>query len=291
MFEGCYTAIVTPFTQGKIDEAAFLKLIERQIQAGVSGIVPCGTTGESPTLSHEEHKRVIELTIKQVAGRVKVIAGAGSNSTAEAIDLTRFAKQAGADAALVITPYYNKPTQRGLYLHFEAIAQEVDIPIILYNVPGRTAVNIEIDTLTALSELPGIVGIKEASGSVERVTRILDKTNLCVLSGDDALTYPMMAVGAKGVISVTSNVLPGLMSDMVKAILKGDFHKGLELHKKLAGINTKLFLETNPIPVKAALAILGLIQEELRLPLCSMSVEKKKFLEEELLKFHPEHLK
>lgn len=291
MFEGCYTAIVTPFNQGKIDEAAFLKLIERQIQAGVNGIVPCGTTGESPTLSHEEHKRVIELTIRQVAGRVKVIAGAGSNSTSEAIDLTRFAKQAGADAALVITPYYNKPTQRGLYLHFEAIAQEVDIPIILYNVPGRTAVNIEIDTLTALAELPGIVGIKEASGSVERVTRILDKTNLCVLSGDDGLAFPMMAVGAKGVISVTSNVVPGLMSEMIKAALKGDYHKGLELHKKLAGINTKLFLETNPIPVKAALASLGLIKEELRLPLCPMSIEKKKFLEEELLKFHPEHLK
>ena len=279
MFEGCYTAIVTPFYQGKIDEAAFLKLIERQILAGVSGIVPCGTTGESPTLSHEEHKRVVELTIKQVAGRVKVIAGAGSNSTAEAIDLTRFAKQAGADAALVITPYYNKPTQRGLYLHFEAIAQEVDIPIILYNVPGRTAVNIEIDTLTALAELPGIVGIKEASGSVERVTRILDKTNLCVLSGDDGLAFPMMAVGAKGVISVTSNVVPGLMSEMIKATLKGDYHKGLELHKKLAGINAKLFLETNPIPVKSALAILGLIKEELRLPLCPMSIEKKKFLE------------
>lgn len=291
MFEGCYTAIVTPFNQGKIDEPAFLKLIERQIQAGVNGIVPCGTTGESPTLSHEEHKRVVELTVKQVSGRVKVIAGAGSNSTAEAIDLTRFAKQAGADAALVITPYYNKPTQRGLYLHFEAIAQEVDIPIILYNVPGRTAVNLEIDTLTALAELPGIVGIKEASGSVERVSRILDKTNLCVLSGDDGLAFPMMAVGAKGVISVSSNVVPGLMSEMIKAALKGDFHKGLELHKKLTGLNTKLFLETNPIPVKAALAILGLIKEELRLPLCPMSIEKKKFLEEELLKFHPEHLK
>ena len=284
MFEGCFTAIITPFTNGKVDQETLKKLIDRQIEAGVSGIVPCGTTGESPTLSHEEHKRVVELTIQHVKGRIKVIAGAGSNSTAEAIDLAKFAKKAGADGALVITPYYNKPTQRGLYLHFEAIAQEVDIPIVLYNVPGRTGVNLEVDTITALSALPRIVGIKEASGSVERVSKILDNTNLIVLSGDDSLAFPMMAVGAKGVISVTSNVVPFMVSEMIQSALKNDFHKGLEIHRKIFGLNTKLFLESNPIPVKAALSMMGLITEELRLPLCAMSDDKRKILEEELHK-------
>jgi 4-hydroxy-tetrahydrodipicolinate synthase len=284
MLEGSHVAIVTPFKNGLVDEVRLRALIARQIEKGTHGIVPCGTTGESPTLSHEEHKRVIEITIAEAQGRMKVIAGAGSNSTREAIELAQFAEGAGADAILVITPYYNKPTQRGLLLHFEAIAKKVKIPIVLYNVPGRTGVNLEIDTLVSLSQIPGIVGLKEASGSVDRVSTIVARTTLEVLSGDDSLTFPMMMVGARGVISVSANVIPDLMAQMVSMTLKGDFKAGRALHQKLFELNSKLFLETNPIPVKAALSMMGLIEEELRLPLCPMSADKRKILETEMKK-------
>ncbi len=285
MFEGCHVAIVTPFKNGVVDENKLRALIARQIQKGINGIIPCGTTGESPTLSHEEHKRIIEITvaeIKSAGSHVKVIAGAGSNSTREALELAQFAESAGADAILVITPYYNKPTQKGLILHFEAIAKKVKIPIVLYNVPGRTGVNLEIDTLIILSQIPGIVALKEAVGSVDRVSTIVLKTKLEVLSGDDSLTFPMMMVGAHGVISVSANVVPDLMSQMVSATLKGDFKTGRALHQKLFDLNSKLFLETNPIPVKAALSMMGLIENELRLPLCPMSADKRNILEAEM---------
>lgn len=282
MLEGSYTAIVTPFKDGIIDEYAFKKLIDRQIEAGITGIVPCGTTGESPTLSHDEHKKVVEMTVNYVAKRVKVIAGAGSNSTREAIELTKHAKNVGADAALIITPYYNKPTQKGLYLHFKAIAETVDIPIVMYNVPGRTGVNISLETICELAKLENIVAIKEASCSVEKVSEIVSKTNIEVLSGEDALTYPIICVGGKGVISVTSNIIPDIVADMVKAALKGEFEKASKIHKRIFNLNKKVFIETNPIPVKAALSAMGLICEEYRLPLCKMSDENKQILIKEL---------
>ncbi|EKD27263.1 MAG: hypothetical protein ACD_79C00778G0002 [uncultured bacterium] len=284
MFEGAYTAIVTPFKNGKLDEETLKSLIDWQINSGITGIIPCGTTGESPTLSYEEHKRVIDLTVSHVNGRVKVIAGAGSNCTSEAIELAQHAKDAGADAALVITPYYNKPTQKGLFMHFETIAEEVDIPIILYNVPGRTGVDLQTDTICELSEIPGIVAIKEASGSVIKVCEIVERTNLTVLSGEDALNYPLMTVGAKGVISVLSNVVPDLVSKMVDLTLKGEYPGAFAIHQTIFNLSKKLFLETNPIPVKAALAMMGKISEELRLPLCLMSDDKKEILAKELIK-------
>ena len=285
MLEGSYTAIVTPFLNGNIDEVAFKKLIDRQIEAKITGIVPCGTTGESPTLSFDEHKKIIDLTVKHVEKRAQVIAGAGSNSTLEAIELARSAKTSGADAILVITPYYNKPTQQGLYLHFKKMAEEVDIPIVLYNVPGRTGVDLGVDTVVRLAEIPGIVAIKEASGSISRASDIINKTDIAVVSGDDSLAYSMVTVGGKGVISVSSNVFPEMVAKMIKYSLNGDLQSGLKLHNKLFGINNKLFVETNPIPVKAALAMMGLIREEYRLPLCKISDKNKAVLQEELNKF------
>jgi len=285
MLEGSYTAIVTPFQNGNLDEVAFKKLIDRQVEADITGIVPCGTTGESPTLSFDEHKKIIDLTVKYVAKRAKVVAGAGSNSTSEAIELAKSAKESGADAILVITPYYNKPTQRGLYLHFKKMAEEVDIPIVLYNVPGRTGVDLAVDTVVKLAEIPGIVAIKEASGSISRASDIINRTDISVLSGDDSLAYPMTVIGGKGVISVSSNVFPSMVASMIKYTLAGDLSEGLELHNKLFGLNNKLFVETNPIPVKAALAMMGLIREEFRLPLCKISDINRDILQEELNKF------
>jgi 4-hydroxy-tetrahydrodipicolinate synthase len=284
MFEGAYTAIVTPFQDGKVHVDTLKKLVERQIENGISGIVPCGTTGESPTLSHEEHHQVVESTIRFAAGRVKVIAGSGSNSTSEAVELTEHAREAGADAALVITPYYNKPTQQGLYLHFKKVAESVDIPIVLYNVPGRTGVNLEVDTIVRLADIPNIVAVKEASGSLIKVARIVSRTRLKVLSGEDPLTFPIMAIGGHGVISVTANVAPQRVATMVQCALQGDHPGALELHHRLFDLSSKLFLETNPIPVKAALSMMGLVKDELRLPLCPMSDDKRPILRAELEK-------
>jgi 4-hydroxy-tetrahydrodipicolinate synthase len=274
MFQGALVAIVTPFTNGRVDEAALRELIEFQIENGTTGIVPCGTTGESPTLSYEEHKRVVEIAVEQVAKRVPVVAGTGSNNTEEAIVLTRHAKKVGADAALMISPYYNKPTQEGLYLHYEKVARTVDIPIILYNIAGRTAVNIEPETIARLSRIDNIVGVKEASGSMKQITDIiaLCGDDFTVLSGEDFLTFPLMCVGGKGVISVVSNVAPREMSDLCRLFLDGRFEEAQKLFYRLLPLCHALFIETNPAPVKTALAMMNKIQsDDVRLPLAPMS--------------------
>jgi 4-hydroxy-tetrahydrodipicolinate synthase len=273
MFKGAIVALVTPFKKGRVDEEALRALIEMQISNGTDGIVPCGTTGESATLSHEEHDRVIEITIEAVRKRVPVIAGTGSNSTAEALRLTRHAHEAGADGVLMVTPYYNKPTQEGLYQHFQAIAAEVPIPVILYNVPGRTGGNLLPETVLRLASVPNIVGIKEASGSLKQ---IMDVIHLCpddfsVLSGDDAVALPVLAMGGSGVISVFANVAPADMAGMIDAYQAGDMAKARKMHYRMLPLMDALFIETNPIPVKAALAMMGLIDYEFRLPLCRLS--------------------
>ncbi len=273
MFSGAIVAIVTPFCDGKVDEKAFRELIDFQIAGGVSGIVPCGTTGESATLSHAEHERVIDICVEEVGGRVPVIAGTGSNSTNEAIRLTRHAKDAGADAALLITPYYNKPTQKGLYEHYAAVAAACDIPQILYNVPGRTGVNMGIETVTALAKIDTIVGIKEASGDLVKCSYIVRDTDddFCLLSGEDALNLPILCVGGTGAISVTANVMPGKVSGMISAWKNGDVQAAQEIHFELLEVNEVMFIETNPIPVKTALALMGKVKEEFKLPLCAMA--------------------
>ncbi|MBU2055694.1 MAG: 4-hydroxy-tetrahydrodipicolinate synthase [Proteobacteria bacterium] len=273
MFGGAMVAIVTPFKNGQVDEEAFRKLIEEQIAAGTDGIVPCGTTGESTTLSHEEHDRVIEITIDAVKKRVPVIAGTGSNNTAEALRLTRHAWKAGADGALLVCPYYNRPTQEGLYQHYRAVAEEVPIPLVVYNIPGRTGTNMLPETLARLAKIKNIVGVKEASGSLKQMS---DAINLCgpdfdVLAGDDIFTLALMAIGGKGVISVVSNVVPQDMAAMVDAFAAGDLEKARSLHYRISPLIDALFIETNPIPVKAALAMMGKIQYDLRLPLCRMA--------------------
>jgi len=279
MFAGAFTAIVTPFKGGQVDEKAFKGLIRFGLDGGVSGFVPCGTTGESPTLSHEEHNRVVEMTVKEVAGQVKIIAGTGSNSTEEAISLTKHAKKVGVDAALLVSPYYNKPTQEGLYRHFKAIAEAVDIPLVLYNIQGRTGVNIENSTMERLSRLPNIVGVKEASGSILQMSEVI---RLCgpdfdVLSGDDQMTFPLMALGGKGVISVVTNIIPDKMSALVRHMLAGEIDKARAIHFEIFELCQAMFVETNPIPIKAALGLMGKIEPEFRLPLCppaSASLEK-----------------
>lgn len=271
---GSIVAIVTPFRNGNIDEDAFKDLIEFQIENGTHGIVPCGTTGESPTLSHEEHEYVIELTVNAVNKRVPVIAGTGSNSTKEAIRLTRFAKEIGADAALLVAPYYNKPTQEGLYLHFKQIASQVDIPIILYNIPGRAGVNIAPETIARLArDFKNIIGVKEATGSIPQASKIL---HLCgmdfvLLSGEDGINFPLLAIGAKGFITVTANIAPKDVSDLYNHFNNGEFEKARDLHYKLLPLNEALFIETNPIPVKAALSMMDKINYEYRLPLSEMA--------------------
>lgn len=280
MFTGSLVAIVTPFRRGKVDERALGDLIEWQIQQGTNGIVPCGTTGESATLTHEEHNRVIEFTVDVVNRRVPVIAGTGSNSTEEAIALTRHAKHAGADAALLITPYYNKPTQEGLYRHYKAIAEAVDLPLVLYNIPGRTGVNMLPSTIARLAAIRTIVGVKEGSGSVQQASDIVQMCGerLTVLAGDDALTLPMMAVGGKGVITVTANLVPADMAQLVDAFAKGRIDEARQLHFKLSPLFAALFYETNPIPVKEALGLMGKIDPELRLPLCPMAQDTREKL-------------
>ena len=277
MFTGSIVAIVTPFRNGKVDERALGDLIELQIANGTTGIVPCGTTGESATLSHEEHDRVVALTVEAVKRRVPVIAGSGSNSTEEAIALTKHAKQAGADGALLITPYYNKPTQEGLFRHYKAVAEAVDLPLVLYNIPGRTGVNLSPSTVARLVSSPNIVGIKEGSGSVQQTSDIVQMCGerITVLSGDDPLTLPIMALGGKGVITVTANLLPRDMSAMVAAALANRWDEARRLHYKLSPLFAALFFETNPIPVKEALGLMGKIDPEVRLPLCPLMPDNR----------------
>lgn len=280
MFTGSLVAIVTPFRKGRVDEQALGDLIEFHISKGTNGIVPCGTTGESATLSQEEHERVVAFTVEAVNHRVPVIAGTGSNSTEEAIVFTKHAKQVGSDAALLITPYYNKPTQEGLFQHYSIIAKAVDLPLILYNIPGRTCVNMMPTTVARLAKISSIIGIKEGSGSLQQVSDIIQQCGdrVTVLSGDDPLTLPMMAIGAKGVITVTANIVPADMAAMVQAALEGHMDRAKALHYKMAPLFTALFYETNPIPVKEALAMMNKIDGELRLPLSPMAPDNRERL-------------
>lgn len=273
MFKGSFVALITPFKNGKVDEAAFVKLVEWQIEQGTHGLVPCGTTGESPTLSHEEHKRVVKLCIETARGRVPVIAGAGSNNTVEAIELTAFAKEAGADAVLSVTGYYNKPSQEGIYRHFKAVNDAVDIPIILYNIPGRTIVDISLETMTRLFELKNIVGVKDATANLARVSlqRNAMGPEFCQLSGEDATALGFNAHGGVGCISVTANVAPALCAEFQEATLAGDFRKALEIQDRLLPLHNALFLDPNPAPVKYAASLLGLCENEVRLPLVTAS--------------------
>ena len=285
MFTGVLPAVVTPFRNGAVDEEGLRQLIEFHLENGVHGIVPCGTTGESATLSHDEHERVVEIAGDQVKGRVPVVAGTGSNNTAEAIALTAHAKKVGADGVLMISPYYNKPTQEGIYQHYKKVAEEVDIPIIIYNIPGRTASNIEPETFARLAETKNIVGVKEASGSMKQITEIirLCGDELTVLSGEDFLTYPLMSVGGKGVICVVANIVPQDMADLCNLLLAGDFDKSRELYYRLLPLCHSMFIETNPAPIKAALAMMGKISSaEVRLPLAPMSEANQGKLRKEL---------
>ncbi|WP_031386265.1 4-hydroxy-tetrahydrodipicolinate synthase [Desulfonatronum thiodismutans] len=272
-FHGTFTALVTPFNNGVIDEDAYRNLIEWQIEQGIDGLVPCGTTGESATLSHAEHAQVIKICVDQVKGRVPVLAGAGSNSTKEAVELTKAAKQAKADGVLLITPYYNKPTQEGLVAHFKAVAKEVSIPMILYNVPGRTCVNMLPETLSRLfREVPEVKGVKEATGNMAQVSEVLEYCgpDFIVLSGDDFTVLPLLALGGKGVISVVSNIAPDKMSDLCRAYREGDTSKAQDLHYELAPLCRAMFMETNPAPAKTALSLMGKIKPEFRLPMVRM---------------------
>ncbi len=276
MFKGAIVAIVTPFQNYAVDEDQLRKLVEFQIANGISGIVPCGTTGESPTLDNEEHIRVIEICVETANKRVPIIAGTGSNSTAEAIALTQHAADSGADGALIVTPYYNKPTQKGLYRHFKAIADNCDIPIILYNIEGRTARNIETETVAKLAEdCENIVGVKEASGSLEQAKAVHDACpeGFVILSGDDALTLPMMELGGSGVVSVVSNIVPSDVAAMVHAFNSGNKEDAYAIDAKLAPLVKSMFFETNPIPVKTAMGLLDMCSAELRLPMCEMDEE------------------
>ena len=270
---GSMVALVTPFKDGRVDVAGLRRLVDWHVAQGTSGLVPCGTTGESATLSHAEHDQVIELVIQAARGRIPVIAGSGSNNTAEAIRLTRHAQQAGADAALLISPYYNRPTQEGLYRHFKAVAESVSIPLILYNIASRTGVNIEPETFARLSALKHIAGVKEASGSLEQMSRIVQLCgpSFILISGDDALTLPVLALGGTGVISVVANILPARVEELVLRFEQGKLAEARKLHYELLAITRAMFLETNPTPVKTAMGLMGLIDPELRLPLCPMT--------------------
>ena len=278
MFHGSYVALVTPFKDGEVDFERFGALVDYHIEAGTDGLVPCGTTGESATLSHKEHELVIEFVIEKATGRIPVLAGTGSNSTSEAVSLTKSAQAAGADGALVITPYYNKPPQDGLYSHFAAIAEECDIPIVLYNVPGRTGIDLLPETIGRLSAIENIVAVKEASGSIDRTVEILAECDITVLSGDDSLTLSLMAVGARGALSVAANVAPSQMAELVQLAASGDFASAGHLHPQLYPLMKALFVETSPIPVKACLEMRGLIEGELRLPLVGATEETRQLL-------------
>jgi len=282
MFRGIYTALVTPFKDGKVDEAAFQSFVEWQITQGVHGLVPCGTTGESPALSYEEHKRLVSLCVEAAAGRVKVLAGTGSNSTDEAIMLTAYAKKAGADGALIVAPYYNKPTQEGIYQHYKAIAEAVDMPIVLYNVPARSMVDIKDDTIARLAKIRNIVGVKDATGDLARVNtlRVLAGRDFLQISGEDMTAVAFNAQGGIGCISVTSNIAPKLCAEVQNLTLKGDFAGALAVHEKLVALHQAMFFETNPGPVKYAVSLLGKCQPDLRLPLVQPSDASKACIKE-----------
>jgi 4-hydroxy-tetrahydrodipicolinate synthase len=288
MFAGNIVALVTPFRNGALDAAALKTSVDRVIEGGVSALVPCGTTGESPTLTHDEHDAVVALTVEAANGRVPVIAGAGSNSTAEAIRLTKAAAAAGAAAVLSVNPYYNRPSQAGLVQHFLAIADASDVPIVLYNIPSRCGVELSLETIARLAAHPRIRAIKEATGNVENVTRIRATTDLAVLAGDDALALPMMALGATGVISVLSNLMPGAMTRLVHAAAAGDLARARAEHDRLHPLMKMLFVETNPAPVKAAMAHVGWILPELRAPLCPLADANRAQLERALAPFREE---
>jgi 4-hydroxy-tetrahydrodipicolinate synthase len=284
MFSGTFTALVTPFRNGEVDVEALEGMVEFQVQHGVSGLVPCGTTGETPAMSEAEDRVVVETVMRVADGRVPVIAGTGSNSTDMAIKYTRMAQEVGADGSLQVAPYYNKPTQEGLYRHFAAIAESTELPLVLYNIPGRTGVTISAETMARLAEIPNIVGVKDSTLSMNMIS---DVVSLCgeefdVLSGDDPMTLPLVALGGRGVISVASNVAPGAVSDMVRALLEGDWERGRELHYELLPLFRALFVETNPIPVKTAASLLGLCSDEMRLPLVPMEGENLRLLQETL---------
>lgn len=288
MFSGSIVALITPFKNGEVDYESLGNLIEFHIDNGTDAILVCGTTGESPTLTFEEHEKVIEFAVKKAAGRIKVIAGTGGNATHEAVYLTAHAKEVGADGALVVVPYYNKPTQRGLYEHFKTVATEVDIPIIIYNIPSRTCVEISVDTMYQLAkECENIVASKESTPSMDRISEIVKKlgSNFHVLSGDDSLTLPMMSLGAKGVISVANNIMPKEVKELVNYALSGNFKKARETHYYLHDLFKVLFIETNPIPIKTACWMLGMCEKEFRLPLTEMSPENEKKLREVLRKY------
>ncbi len=280
-YSGAFTALVTPYKNSMIDEDSYRALIEWQIEQGIDGLVPCGTTGESATLSHDEHRQVISICVDQVKGRVPVIAGAGSNCTREAIELTRYAKEAGADATLLITPYYNKPTPEGVVAHFKAIASEVSIPFVVYNVPGRTSLNVMPKTVARIfREIPEAIGIKEATGDLRQVSEVVEECgpDFIVLSGDDFTVLPLLSVGGHGVISVVSNIVPAMMHDMCKAYAKKNLDQALKLHFELAPLCRAMFMETNPSPVKTSLALMGKMQKEFRLPMVPMLPENEEQL-------------
>jgi 4-hydroxy-tetrahydrodipicolinate synthase len=273
-FSGSLVAMVTPFRNGKVDEAKIRELVEFHVVNGTDALVPCGTTGESPTLTHDEHKRVVELVVEAAAGRIPVVAGTGSNSTAEAIDLTRHAERTGARGALVVNPYYNKPTQEGLYRHVRAVAESATIPILVYNIPSRTAVNVETDTLARLvRDCTNVVGVKEASGSLDQMSQVIAACgpDFAVISGDDNITLPLMAIGGAGVISVIANIVPRETAELTHAALDGDWKRARELHYRLFPLARAAFIETNPIPIKEAMAMAGMLEPEFRLPMCRMS--------------------
>ncbi len=288
MFEGSFVAIVTPLKNGKVDEAGFRDLLEFHIAGGTNGIVPCGTTGESATLDNDEHHQVISIAVEVCKGKVPVLAGTGSNSTREAIELTQHAQKAGADGSLLITPYYNKPSQEGLYEHFKAVAKETDLPIFLYNVPGRTSVNMLPPTVARLAkDVKNIVGIKEASGSLSQISEVIDQCGdgFTVLSGDDALLWPILAIGGKGVISVSANVVPEKMAALCAQAADRKMDEARALHYELMELNNAMFIETNPVPVKTALSLMGKISAELRPPLANLTSEHLQQLKNVLKKY------
>ena len=287
MFSGLYTALITPFKNGKIDEKALEKLIEFQVENKVDGIVPCGTTGESPTLAHDEHNRVIELAVKFAKNRIKVMAGTGSNSTAEAISMTSYAKKIGADACLVVAPYYNKPTQEGIYQHFKAINDSVNIPLIIYNIPGRSVINISDDTLARIAKLKNVVGIKDATGDLARVAtlKLMVKKDFILFSGEDVTAVGFNAMGGHGVISVTSNIAPKEVGDLQRATFIGDYKKAVKIQDSLTNLHMAMFSETNPIPIKYAASLMGLCRDEIRLPLCEPSDSAKVRIRKEMVAF------
>ncbi len=289
MFEGSIVALITPFKEGEVDYEALGKLIDFHVDNGTDAVLVCGTTGESPTLTFEEHDKVVEFAVKHANGRIKIIAGTGANATHEAVHLTAHAKEVGADAALLVVPYYNKPTQEGLYRHFATVAEEVDIPIILYNIPSRTGVEIGVDTVYRLvSEYPNVVGSKESTPNMDRISELCRRLgeNFSILSGDDSLTLPMMALGAKGVISVANNIVPREIKALTEFAREGNFLKARELHLQLYELFKVLFIETNPIPVKTACWMLGMCEKEFRLPMCEMKPENEEKLREVLKKYN-----